>query len=1005
MKNLINKLILLFVAYTCINSQILAQSNPIYQADSMLRDLLSPLCRDTSVAPYFLYDMAVHSLDSIYFTDNNPDTINRDIWYSIYDELRASAYDTTIIDPRDTVYVHGLQWQSDTVIMNILVYNTYRLNDTMINPDYFDIDTVNNTITELYPCEVNPYLLQRVYATSPLAYNLPSQQFTYRIDPNFIFYDKWNKFQDSNWTLQIDFGDGTGWHTYAPGSLSSVSFYSASYSTPGIVYIKSRVLDANTNSIMTSIAEANVSQGFNQNPDSYIFVPGIIAGVYGPCSESGEPLKKVIIYAEGIDLGDIHPATDRNVQRIYEEMISGPELDKLRNFGYTFVVVDWVNSRQDIALNALCLEKLIDTLKCLQLTTSDEGTHEQFVVIGESMGGLVARYALCEMEQESNNGNLGGCLPEKIHNTRLLMTFDSPNAGANIPLAYQHVYRDAGTFLFGANTITQATAGGMSNLLLDSKSAKQMLLYHVDTKIGGSYSEHPDKTAFDAALAGLGNYPQYCKIFAMANGSMQGHGQTRVYDTAQRVPNDYLLDYGSDLYMRAFANNFKILGTNFELHTTPNGSGTIAKINRDFYAPVIKIQLTKKYRWPWPPKIHFKFSITSHYVSSIGITHSGTNMKPYDVIPGSVTDMNQILIKKHTNSSPSFISSSLFFGLKDPNYDTNTHTWSLKNDGYVGNFGSSLSASLYTDGMHYCFIPTFSALDYSLPSNDYWHNITNNSANTNVNRTPFDVITGQIREYPLSFPYYWNEEHLGERNDDLGSWLNGSRSNMSVISYDTCADINFHQAIHFLNREIGDDSLLVENRTTNWTCIYDAEKYIGINQRSLYYAYPTATGSPYIINGIYSKENSYAIANGITHFMAGNSSIVGPHFSILSPGLSSTSYDTADIDWTRCCFISASKHSNSLIRGVSENNKFVLYPNPVINNELIFAFSGQKDELSQLLIYDVMGRKIVDSHFIVPQNISEFKYRFSFSNQPLHGTYFVVIKNGNQIFKGKFIVE
>ena len=51
------------------------------------------------------------------------------------------------------------------------------------------------------------------------------------------------------------------------------------------------------------------------------------------------------------------------------------------------------------------------------------------VVIGPSMGGLISRYALNYMESIGVD-----------HETRLYVSFDTPHAGANVPIGFQHMF-------------------------------------------------------------------------------------------------------------------------------------------------------------------------------------------------------------------------------------------------------------------------------------------------------------------------------------------------------------------------------------------------------------------------------------------------------------------------------------------------------------------------------------------------------------------------------------
>jgi len=93
---------------------------------------------------------------------------------------------------------------------------------------------------------------------------------------------------------------------------------------------------------------------------------------------------------------DVFPAQNRDANQIYTEMLENQKIAELKNQGYNFVVVDWKNSRIDIRFNALYVVKLIEKLKCMM----DDKDNHQFVIIGESMGGIVARYALTYMETD-----------------------------------------------------------------------------------------------------------------------------------------------------------------------------------------------------------------------------------------------------------------------------------------------------------------------------------------------------------------------------------------------------------------------------------------------------------------------------------------------------------------------------------------------------------------------------------------------------------------------------
>lgn len=999
--------------------------NPMNMLDSTLRAVFSPLWHPVP-GPGFLFEMSSNMYDSLYYTDNNPDTINRDIWFKLYEEMRKKAYDTTTILRHDTVFYRGHVFNKDTVVINIMAYNYLSFNDSALTTNhYYDFDTVNNTITDKFPGESDPFVTKRIFASSPLVYQLPYDEVTYRIDEEFLFHDQYNDFVINNWQIEIDFGDGMGWQSFPPPMPGAPHHYTAKYNSSGKAYIQTRIFDPIAASyIMTSIAEVDVpSRAQAKKPDSHIYLPWLTAGVYNPCSESGGPLQKIVIYVEGYDPGDFTIFGNRTASDIYGQMIRNKNIDELLNFGYTFVVVDWKQSGRDIKDNAAELIKLIDHLKCLQQITADTGTGEQFVIIGESMGGLVARYAMCFMEQ--NWQVMPGCLREKMHNTRLLITFDTPHDGVNIPLAYQHLFRDAGTFLLGTNTITQQVTGGLSNLLLDAKSVKQMLLYHVDTRhpFNHTYSEHPDRTLFKSDLLAVGNYPQYAKLFAMSNGSLVGRGQTRYYDGVDRQANDYILQMTSDSYAKFMGNDIQLLGTNFELHTVPQGSGVITTNNIDYYIPTFKIRLVR-IKW-WLPPVP-QITVGSRYFTTFGYTKQGNNMEPYDVIPGSTDEQfNLILNKDYSGVKGIFY--AMVFGFNQPTYSPTSHAWTVSKSAGGGMFGSSKSTSMYTDGFNTCFVPVFSSLDYNI--SNYWEDIENTPIGTKVLQTPFHVITGITEDYaPMAdLPrlnanafdslinanvFRYNKSHLTVRNEALGSWdSNGTvyytlDSSHRYFRYDTCLGNPNPGIKYLLNREIGDDTLLVDNREIKWTAIYDAELYIGVNESGDYYEYPTATGSQLIFPGVYSKEDPFIISGGHTIFKARGSNVI----------INGT-YPNAIIDsinWIKCCEDpSANKlgkpeietEKKSALRYYNRELPFSVYPNPISGNELIVTFNAVQDPYTKLMMYDAMG-KLVYSKTI---DITEPKsYILTIHTSDINispGIYFVAVKNGNNTYKKTLLAK
>ncbi|MAB30628.1 MAG: hypothetical protein CMP78_03460, partial [Formosa sp.] len=142
-------------------------------------------------------------------------------------------------------------------------------------------------------------------------------------------------------------------------------------------------------------------------------------------------------------------------------------------------------------------------------------------MIGASMGGLVARYALNYME--ANNID---------HETRLYISFDAPHAGANVPIGFQHMFNylayGLGTWAgdFSVESLRPLVDG-----VLKSPAARQMLWDHFEEHVQPGSAEfnnndalpqpHPFFNIFYNAIDTVGpsEYPENSRNIAIINGS------------------------------------------------------------------------------------------------------------------------------------------------------------------------------------------------------------------------------------------------------------------------------------------------------------------------------------------------------------------------------------------------------------------------------------------------------------------------------------------------------
>ena len=234
-------------------------------------------------------------------------------------------------------------------------------------------------------------------------------------------------------------------------------------------------------------------------------------------------LDKPIFILDGFDPGD-----SRGITSLFNSFNNAPTTENLvteiRDDGYDLILVNFpsytsstdgttqIDGGADfIQRNAYSVIALLELINGMT-TTTDEN-----VVVGASMGGLIARYALRYMEQNNIT-----------HETRLYISFDSPHLGANIPISIQYLFN-----YFVNNSFLPQTAlqPGLNDL--NSAAAKQMLvdhyLAHVDltgdgiTQTGSNLPKGAPnfRDAFQGELNTMG-LPQTIRNVDIINGSGSG---------------------------------------------------------------------------------------------------------------------------------------------------------------------------------------------------------------------------------------------------------------------------------------------------------------------------------------------------------------------------------------------------------------------------------------------------------------------------------------------------
>ena len=265
-------------------------------------------------------------------------------------------------------------------------------------------------------------------------------------------------------------------------------------------------------------------------------------------------LDKPIIVLDGFDPGD-----GRDITGLYNSLSFGGlnMADILRDEGFDIVILNapqYTTGGKNIDGGADYIQRnAMVTIEMINLLNDQKVGNEELVVLGSSMGGLIARYALSFMEQNSMDAE-----------TRLYISFDSPHLGANIPISLQYLIN------YLAQELGDPTAMALVDQVLNSPAAKEMLYDHLNGHLlaGSTFEQDPSKRlpegapnfrdAFQAELDAL-DFPQQVRNVAMVNGSSQGQ--------TTGTPGMQLVDTTLDLGGGATAD--------VNLHFTPTASQTI----------------------------------------------------------------------------------------------------------------------------------------------------------------------------------------------------------------------------------------------------------------------------------------------------------------------------------------------------------------------------------------------------------------------------------------------
>ncbi len=194
-------------------------------------------------------------------------------------------------------------------------------------------------------------------------------------------------------------------------------------------------------------------------------------------------------------------------------------LNVMLNAGYDIMFVDFIDGADFIQRNAMIIVELLQTIQSRQATGGY--SFQPSVVIGASMGGQVAKYALSYMEQHGLK-----------HCAREYVSFDSPQKGANIPISLQE-WID----FFAHNGRNGGDHDAREQLVskINRPATRQLLARHYDD--GNNYTQQ-DRIDFQNTMDAIG-YPKKMRKVAIADGARDGTSQLYFNNGQQILKTDW----------------------------------------------------------------------------------------------------------------------------------------------------------------------------------------------------------------------------------------------------------------------------------------------------------------------------------------------------------------------------------------------------------------------------------------------------------------------------------
>lgn len=290
--------------------------------------------------------------------------------------------------------------------------------------------------------------------------------------------------------------------------------------------------------------------------------------------------------------------------------------------GYALFYIDWYDAGADIRANAEVLKTVI------RWVNENKTSGNKNIVLGQSMGGLIARYALRDMERHNES-----------HDTKIYISHDAPHLGANVSPGLLYLYWDAmgltNNLFSDAVSILFNSYDDLKELrkLGNYQSVKQMLSLYMDSSQSYNTTQYND---LRSSLS-MQELPKGDSGFPIDNVAIVNGGNLDLTDSyvngnklffAQAKISVFTIEFFIDLMIALVSKKFNIqewknpiiYTYSFEWSVFPYQSN-----NSLIYS--IAYEVKKRFTWKSPQVFHY--NLKTHLSPSYGIPFDGVSSSYY----------------------------------------------------------------------------------------------------------------------------------------------------------------------------------------------------------------------------------------------------------------------------------------------------------------------------------------------------------------------------------------